>query len=86
MLTGKCKTCAFRSDAAGGSCDYIGVMHQKRPCPAGEKCTVCEPGAKRGRAFASYSNRIGRRKRPSEPDLLEYIDALDNALGLFGEV
>lgn len=86
MLTGKCKKCSYRSDAAGGSCDYIGVMHKRRPCPAGEECTEFAPGAKlRQRAIPSPAGRNGRRKPPAEPDLLEYMDALDTALTVFGE-
>lgn len=81
MLTGKCKKCSYRSDAAGGSCDYIGVMHKRRPCPAGEECTEFAPGAKlRQRAIPSPAGRNKRRRIPASEDLQEYIAAVDYAL------
>lgn len=59
-LSERCKKCAFRSHHAGGSCDYIGIMHTRRPCPAGDDCTVFEPGRKRRQKMITVT--VGRRK------------------------
>ena len=86
-MTARCKKCAYYSGSAGGTCDYIGYMHQSRPCPTGDECTVFELAkAHRQRSLPSISGKNGRRKPPAEPDLLDYINALDTALAAFGEV
>ena len=44
LVTKRCETCVYYSVHGAGSCDYIGVMHERRPCPAGDKCTVYQQG------------------------------------------
>ena len=44
LVSERCETCVFFSRHGAGSCDYIGVMHERRPCPAGDKCSVYKQG------------------------------------------
>lgn len=48
ICSDRCKKCKYHSKIGGGvMCDYMGVTNHRRPCMAGDKCTVFKKGVPR---------------------------------------